>query len=135
MSKQLVRLLYAGLERDVGFDSQDFQRIRGAIEDIPGVRSCRELKSVGPSDLIHRLTFLAEVRARMEKAFKGPVGPPSACAMALLVIDEMGEEQSKKLRGDSEEKEELKCACGWEGTVLSDRLRHTTCPRCGVLVF
>ena len=41
MSERMVRLLYAGLEQDVGFDSMEYQRIRGAIEEVPGVRSCR----------------------------------------------------------------------------------------------
>lgn len=46
--------------------------------------------------------------------------------------DKLGAQAAHRLK---DKKEELKCACGWEGTVTSDRLRHVTCPRCGVLVF
>ena len=87
-----------------------------------------------------------------------PLGEPRGKTEQLAVDDspprmlvgvDFGKESSRtviagaveklELYGEGEETaprgEKLECACGWEGTVLSGKPCHTTCPRCGVLVF
>jgi hypothetical protein len=89
MNERKVRLLYVGLEEDIGFDSQDYYRLQQLIEALPGVRHCRELRSVSPSDLAHRMTFLAEARARIEENC-GRAGINAA--LSCQVLDEMAKE-------------------------------------------
>lgn len=94
MNEHMVRLLYVGLKQDIGFDSADYYRLKEQIEKLDGVRHCRELRSIGPNDLIHRMTFLAEIRQRIVDSC-GRAGINAA--LSCQVIDEMAEELEKRL--------------------------------------